>query len=71
MNQKILTVLASKYNLDEEVIERVIRSQFEFVRDTMEQGEFQAIRLHHLGVFGVKPRRVENYIKNKNDRQSI
>lgn len=59
MNQKIITILAAKYNLDEEVIERVIRSEFEFVRDTMEQGEFQSIRLHHLGCFAVKPKRLE------------
>lgn len=63
MNQKILTLLAIKYNLSEEVIERVIRSEFEFVRDTIEQGEFESVRLHHLGVFGVKKKRLEDLQK--------
>ena len=56
---RIKTILADKYKLDQEVIERITRSQFEFVSTTIEQGEFQSIRLHHLGVFGVKPKRLE------------
>ena len=55
MNSKIIKELADRFNTDEEVIERVIRSQFEFVKDTIEQGEFQTVRLHHFGAFRAKP----------------
>lgn len=60
MNDKIISILSAKYNLDPEIIERVIRSEFQFVKDTMEQGEFESVRLHHLGVFGVKPKRLKD-----------
>lgn len=55
----MISLLSAKHNLDSEVVERIIRSEFEFVKATMEQGEFQAVRLHHLGVFGVKEKRLE------------
>lgn len=55
---KIISILSDRYNLDQEVIEKVIRSQFDFVSTTMEQGIYESIRLHHLGVFGVKPGRL-------------
>lgn len=63
MNSKIITILAAKHNLDEEVIEKIIRSEFNFVASTMEQGNFESVRLHHLGVFGVKPKRLERFNK--------
>lgn len=63
MIESIYSILAAKYNLDQEIIEKITRSQFEFVANTIEQGEFQSIRLHHFGVFGVKPKRLENLNK--------
>lgn len=54
----IYSKLSAKFNLDSEVIEKIARSQFDFTVNTMEQGEFQSIRLHHLGVFGIKPARL-------------
>jgi len=59
MVEKIYSILSNKFDLDEEVIERVTRSQFQFVTNTMEQGEFQSVRLHHLGVVGCKPARLK------------
>lgn len=56
--------LAVKYNLPEELIERVIRSQFEFIKDTMEKGEYESVHLHHFGKFCVKPKRLETLLKN-------
>lgn len=63
MNDKIISILSAKYNLDPEIVERIIRSEFQFVKDTMEQGEFESVRLHHLGVFGVKKKRLEDLQK--------
>lgn len=61
--ENIYSKLSVQFDLDNEVIERIIRSEFDFVADTIEQGEFQSIRLHHLGVFGVKPKRLEQFNK--------
>ena len=55
----IINFLSTKYNLDSDIIEKVIRSQFRFVKDTMEQGELQSVRLTHFGVFGIKPGRMK------------
>lgn len=53
---KIYKILADKYKLDSEVIEKIVRSEFLFVKDTIEQGELESVHLHHLGKWGVKPR---------------
>lgn len=60
---KIIKILAAKYKLDEEVIEKIVRSQFNFVASTMQQGEFQSVHLHHFGKFAVRP----NSVKRVND----
>lgn len=65
MTDKIIAILSDKYKLDPEVIERIIRSEFQFVHDTMEQGNFESIRLHHWGVYGVKPNRLKQLNENK------
>lgn len=68
MLDKIINILSIKYNLDPEIVEKVIRSEFDFVSTTMEQGNYESIRLHHLGVFGVKPKRLEKMIpRDKRD----
>lgn len=54
----IIKVLAAKFELDLEVIEKVIRSQFKFVADTMSEGNYESIHLHHLGKIAAKPNRV-------------
>lgn len=56
--------LAVKYNLSEDVITKVIRSQFEFVKDTMEEGGFESIHLHYFGKFACKPGRLKKLIEN-------
>ena len=74
---KIIRILAAKYNLDEEVIEKIVRSQFNFVANTMQQGEFQSVHLHFLGKFAVKKHSIENvtrkreqYLKNRDAKQA-
>lgn len=54
----IVKILAAKYNVDSEIVERVIRSEFEFVKETMEMGEFQSVRLQYFGCFATKPNRM-------------
>lgn len=56
--------LTVKYDLSEEIIERIIRSQFEFIKDTMEEGEFKSVHLHYLGKFAIKPKRLETLLSN-------
>lgn len=59
----IVKKLAAKYNLDEEVVEKIIRSQFNFVANTMQVGEFQSVHLHYFGKFACKPNRIKHFEK--------
>lgn len=70
MVDKIVKTLAAKYGLDEDVIEKVIRSQFNFVANTMQQGEFQSVHLHYFGKFCVKPNSISRINKLKEIKQS-
>lgn len=58
-HNSIIKFLAKKFNLTEDIIENIVRTQFRFVKDTMEQGELESVHLHHLGKFCVKPGRID------------
>lgn len=66
----IVKKLAAKYGLDEEVIERVIRSQFYFVANTIQEGEYQSVHLHHFGKFAVRPNAITRINKLKELKES-
>lgn len=51
----IIKYLSSKYNISSDIVEKVIRSQFGFVKDMMEQGELDSVHLQNFGKFAVKP----------------
>lgn len=57
--QKYIREIAIKNNLDEDVVNRIVRSQFEFVKEVITSGDFQPIRLHHLGLFAAKPSQLD------------
>lgn len=59
--------LSELFNLDEEVIEKVIRSQFKFTRDVIEAGEMNSVMLHHFGKIAVKPNRLKFLPENFED----
>ena len=60
----IIQQLAVKYDLSEDIVNKIVRSQFEFVKDTMEEGEFESVHLHYFGKFAIKPKRLESLINN-------
>ena len=62
--KELIEQLAEKYELPEYVVESIVRSEFKFVQDRIEEGDCAKVRLHHFGVFKVKPKRL--YIINKN-----
>lgn len=65
---ELIIEISGKLNLDPEVVEKVVRSQFKFVKDVMESGNAQSIMLHYFGKFAVKEKRLnylpENFIDN-------
>lgn len=54
--EKIIKIIAAKYNIDPEIVEKAVRSEFRFVKDTMEEGELESVHLHYFGKFAVKGR---------------
>ena len=62
---KIIEELSIKYNLPKPIIEKVVRDQFKFTAEVIAKGEFRPMRLPYLGVFGVKPGRLEKLNKKK------
>ena len=63
MNKKIIEELSIKYNLPKPIIEKIISSQFKFTADIMASGNMQPVRHPYLGVFAVKPGRLEKLNK--------
>ena len=55
---KIIAEIAKELKQPPHVIERIVRHQFKFLMEQMQEGKYQNVRLHHLGVFGVKPGRL-------------
>ena len=69
----IIQILATKYNLPLQKVEKIINSQFKFVEKIMKKGNFDSIRLPYFGKFSVNPNRVKhlNALKKKktNDQE--
>ena len=61
--EKIIKKLAKKYNISEFKTDLIVKSQFGLLKDVVEQGDFESVRLKHLGIFTVKKNRF-NYYKN-------
>ena len=55
---EIVEKIAKELKQPPHVIEKVVRSQFKFLMNQMKEGKYQNVRLHYLGVFGVKPGRL-------------
>ena len=51
--------LSIKYNTDYDLVEKIVRTQFKFIKDTIEQGELDSVHLHYFGKFCVKPNRIQ------------
>ena len=62
---KIIEELCIKYNLPRSIIDKIVRDQFKYTAAVMASGSFRPVRLPYLGVFGVKPGRLEKL--NKRD----
>lgn len=68
MLDKIVNEISLEKNIDPDIVEKVIRSEFLFTKDTIEAGELQSVHLHYLGKFAIKPGRIkhlpENFLDN-------
>lgn len=58
---KVIKSLAKKYGVSTFEVEQMVKSQFSFVKNVVEAGEFKSVRLKHLGLFTVKKNRLSYY----------
>jgi len=66
--EEVINQVAKKLGIDEEIVNKVVRSQFKFVKDVMESGEMNSVHLSYFGKFAVKPNRLdylpEDFVNN-------
>lgn len=62
----IINKLALKYNMDSDLLERIVRSEFKFIADTMSEGNYESVHLQYFGKVAVKPKRL-NVLKKEID----
>mgnify|MGYP003148636284 CR=1 FL=1 len=66
--EEVIKKLAKKYGLTTFEVDHIVKTQFRFIKKTVEQGDFKSIRLKHLGLFTVKKNRL-NYYKDGGKRK--
>jgi len=59
----IYNELSKEFNLPPHIVERIVKSQFRYVAHIMRSKTLEPIRLHHLGVFAIKPNRLKYLIE--------
>lgn len=64
---KLVYELAKELDMNVDTIEKIVRSEFEFVKETMESGKMESVLLHHFGRFQVKPGRLKYLNKTQED----
>lgn len=62
---EIIQSLATKYSLPKDKIEKIVRSQFKFLHDTIAEGSLETVRLTYFGKWYVTDARKKS-INKKN-----
>lgn len=59
LNDEIYKEIAKELGIHRDKVEEMCRAQFEFISNTMEEGQFKAVRLPYMGIFRCKPERLK------------
>lgn len=65
--EELVSKVAASLNLDEELVNKIVRSQFKFVKDVMESGNEQSVHMPYFGKMAIKPRRLDYLPDNFKD----
>lgn len=74
--QRILREIATKENLPVETIEKIVYSQFKFVRKVMAEGiknkpeTFKSVQLTHFGKFAPREKKLQEYKKKADAKRN-
>jgi nucleoid DNA-binding protein len=64
IEEKIIQEIAKELGISQNLAQKIVKTQFEFVKHTMEKGEFETVRLPYFGKFTVKPYRLQKVNEN-------
>jgi nucleoid DNA-binding protein len=65
----LIEKLSEKYGISKIKTEQIINSQFHKWKEVVTEDDFKSLQIIHLGKIQVSEKRLNNYIKNKeNDR---
>ena len=73
--KEIIEGIAKEHNLSEEEVEKIVNSQFLFVRRTIESAErdkeetFKTVKLPHFGKFVLKKNMLQYITENKKKKE--
>lgn len=67
--EDIVLEVAEELGLPPNLVREVVRQQFKFTKDIIEEGKFRGVLLRYLGKFAVKPGRMELYVKKTQNLQ--
>jgi nucleoid DNA-binding protein len=62
--ERIIQEIAKELGISPSLAQKIIKTQFEFVKITMEKGEFETVRLPYFGKWTVKPYRLQKVNEN-------
>ena len=65
--EELIYSLANKYNLPISKIEEIVTHQFKFIKQVMQKGDFESIRLPYFGKFSAKKERIRHINKKTNE----
>lgn len=65
--ENLINQIAAELNISEEVVTKVVRSQFLFTKDVMESGEMKSVHLPYFGKYAIKPNRLDYLPDNFED----
>ena len=62
--ERIIQEIAKELGISPSLVQKIVKTQFEFVKTVMEKGEFETVRLPYFGKFSVKPYRLQKVNEN-------
>ncbi len=70
VNKRLIHEVGLDNNLKDYIVKLIVESQFKALKEIIEKGEYESVRLMHLGVFKVNPNRLKKIKENAQRIQS-
>jgi|TARA_R110000787_G_scaffold225110_3_gene333089 nucleoid DNA-binding protein len=67
---KLIKKISEKYKISEFKADLIVKTQFKLLKDVISNGDFESVRLKHLGMFTVKKNRFKYYKNGKRKKGS-